>query len=272
MLSRLLLFLSASVYLCNGESMMPPPPQALVPRDATTDCQNLTEGLNASCWDLVPPKIGMPAFLNTWNKKTNTCQEGEMWANCFMRLAGLPSSVSRPIRCDLIGPYVCPTPTLELFEKITAPIGYGVASIWGRQRNQGPQCEFSGKLTAFTALQQYMTSLYQALETDKGSLIVKNGFLNQTTGPRIVMPILIDILNVITDPIAGNLTMLLQPKTPQIIGQGSWIIPTEDQAPLIVGQTIGYLLQWMMKEWRGGGFTALNAEGNLIEILVDDGW
>ena len=116
-----------------------------------------------------------------------------------------------------------------------------------------------------------MTSLYQALETDKGSLIVKNGFSNQTV-PRTAMPILEDILNVITDPIAGNLTMLLQPKTPQIIGQGSWIIPTEDQASQIVGETIGYLLQWMMKEWRGGGFTALNAEGNLIDILVDDGW
>ena len=116
-----------------------------------------------------------------------------------------------------------------------------------------------------------MTSLYQVLGQEQGISIVADSFFNQTP-PRTVMPILKDILDVITDPIAGNLTMLLQPKTPQIIGQGSWIIPTEGQALRIVGQTIGYLLQWMMKEWTGGGFTALNAEGNLIDLLVDDGW
>ena len=116
-----------------------------------------------------------------------------------------------------------------------------------------------------------MTSLYQVLEQDQGIGIAHNGFLNQTV-PRIVLPILKDILDVITDPIAGNLSMLLQPTTPKTIGQGSWIIETEAQAPQIVGQTIGYLLQWMMKAWSGGGFTALNAGGNLIDLLVDDGW
>lgn len=116
-----------------------------------------------------------------------------------------------------------------------------------------------------------MTSLYQVLEEEQGLEVVKNGFFNQTV-PRIVMPILQDILDVITDPIAANLSKLIRPNTPQIIGQGSWIIPTEAQAPQIVGQTIGYLLQWMMKAWSGGGFTALNAGGNLIDLLVDDGW
>ena len=134
-----------------------------------------------------------------------------------------------------------------------------------------PARYFSKKLTALTALQQYMTSLYQALEEDQGIEIAQNGFLNQTV-PRIVLPILKDILSVITDSIAGNLSLLIQPTTPKIIGQGSWIIPTEAQAPQITGQTIGYLLQWMMKSWTGGGFTALNTGGNLIDLLVDDGW
>lgn len=116
-----------------------------------------------------------------------------------------------------------------------------------------------------------MTSLYQALSEEQGLAIVKDGFFNQTV-PRIVLPILKDILDVITDPIAGNLTALLTPKTPQVIGQGSWIIPTEQLAPQIVGQTVGYLLQWMMKDWTAGGFLALNKGGNLIDLLVDDGW
>ena len=116
-----------------------------------------------------------------------------------------------------------------------------------------------------------MTSLYQVLTTEQGIQVVNSGFLNQPT-PRTVLPILKDLLKVITDPIAGNLSMLLSPKTPQIIGQRSWIIPTEEQAPQIVGQTIGYLLQWMMKEWAGGGFAALNAGGNLIDLLIADDW
>ena len=131
---QLLFFLPAFGYLCNGESMTPFP-QPLVPRDATTDCQNLKQGLNASCWNLVPQNIGMEDWLSHWNKTTDTCRPGELWANCFMRLTGLPSSASKPIRCDVIGYDVCPTPTLDLFQGLTAPKGYGLASIWGRQRD-----------------------------------------------------------------------------------------------------------------------------------------
>ena len=134
MLSRLFLFLTTSVYLCNGESM--PSPQALVPRDAITDCLNLTQGLNYSCRDSVPPNIGMNTWLNTWNHRTYTCGPRELWANCFMRLAGLPDTHFEPIRCHLIGYDVCPIPSQELFENLTAPVGYGVASIWGRHRSR----------------------------------------------------------------------------------------------------------------------------------------
>ena len=128
-----------------------------------------------------------------------------------------------------------------------------------------------GKLTAFAGLQRWMTSLNDALREDRALSIVRNGFFNQPV-PRTVGPILKDLLKVVTDPIAGNLSLLIVPDTPVIIGQRSWAIPTEQVAPGIVGQTIGYLLQWMMKEFTAGGFTALNAEGNIIEILVDDGW
>lgn len=188
-----------------------------------------------------------------------------------MRLAGLPSNASKPIRCDLIGSDVCPTPSVELLENVTAPVGYGVASIWGGHRNRGPQCELSGKLTGFAGLQQYMTSLYQVLETEQGIQLAVNGFLNQTV-PRDALPILKDILEAITDPIASNLSTLITPQTPRIIGQKSWDIPVTGQVTSIVGQTIGYLLQWMMTDWTAGGFTTLTTGGNLIDLLVDDGW
>ena len=141
MLCHLLFFLTASVYLCDAVSMTPPH-QALVPRQLP-DCQNLTQGLDADCWDVVPPGVGMESWLNTWNKTTRTCEPGEMWANCFMRLAGLGSNFSKPIRCDLIGPDVCPMPTVEDFENVNASVGYGVASIWGRPSNRSSRREFS---------------------------------------------------------------------------------------------------------------------------------
>ena len=111
-----------------------------------------------------------------------------------------------------------------------------------------------------------MTSLYQYLGEDEGVLLVNNGFLNQTA-PRSVKPILLDILNEIEDPIAGNLTTIMNSTTPKIIGQPTWVIPSEALAPEVVGQTVGYLLQWMMKDWTGGGFTALATEGNLIALV-----
>ena len=128
-----------------------------------------------------------------------------------------------------------------------------------------------GKLTAFAGLQRYMTSLSDALREDLALSIVRDSFFNQTV-PRTVGPILKDLLQKITDPIAGNLSLLIVPNTPEIIGQRSWAIPTEDLAPGIVRQTIAYLLQWMMKEFTTGAFTALNAEGSLIKLLVKDGW
>ncbi len=111
-----------------------------------------------------------------------------------------------------------------------------------------------------------MTSLYQFIEGGQGVPLVQNGFLGQPA-PRSAKPILIDILNEIGDPIARNLTTLVT--SPTAIGQPTFIIPTEFMAPQIVGQTVGYLLQWMMKNWTDGGFTALAVEGNLISILSD---
>lgn len=135
MLSQILTFLTLSLYLCSATPLTSPH-QTLVPRDAVTDCQNVTLGLNASCWDLIPQSVGMESWLNTWNKTTTTCQPGELWANCFMREAGVMSNTSTPIRCDLIGPNVCPEPSMDVFEHASAETSYAVASIWGKHRSQ----------------------------------------------------------------------------------------------------------------------------------------
>ena len=112
-----------------------------------------------------------------------------------------------------------------------------------------------------------MTSLYQLIEGDEGVSLVKNGFLGQPS-PRSAKPILVDILNGIGDPVAANLTTVINSLTsPREIGQPTLIIPTETLAPQIVGQTVGYLLQWAMKNYTDGAFTALAVDGNLISIL-----
>lgn len=109
-----------------------------------------------------------------------------------------------------------------------------------------------------------MTTLYQFLEGDEGAPLIDSGFLNQTA-PRSAKTILVDILNEIGDPVATQITTIIGSPVP--IKQGSFIIPTQAQAQHIVGQTVGYLLQWMMTDWVDGGFSALAIEGNLISIL-----
>lgn len=135
MLFRIFVFLTASLYLCNATPLASPS-QTIVPRDAVTDCQNVTLGLNASCWDLIPRAVGMGSWLNTWNTTTTICKEGELWANCFMREAGVTSNTTEGIRCDLIGSDVCPEPSMHVFESASAEASYGVASIWGKHGSQ----------------------------------------------------------------------------------------------------------------------------------------
>lgn len=117
-----------------------------------------------------------------------------------------------------------------------------------------------------TALQQYMTTLYQFIEGDPGASAVKNEFLTQGA-PRSAKPIIVYLLNYFGDSVAIELIKLIT--TPAAIGQPSFIIPTETMAPQVVGQTVGYLLQHIMTDWRSGNFTALGVDGNLIAILAE---
>ncbi len=209
----------------------------------------------------------MEAWVNQWNRTTTTCKPGELWANCFMREAGVPSNVTNPIRCDLIGIDVCPEPNTYLLDHASAEASYGVIGIWCKHESQDLFCEKQRwELISPAALQQYMTTLYQYLTGDEGLSLIDAVYLNQT-GPISAKTILVSILNELGDPVATQLTTITESPVP--IKQGSLIVPTQDQAQQIVGQTVGILLQWLMTDWIDGGFTTLAVAGNLISLLVD---
>lgn len=135
MLSQYIFLIATSTFLCKATALTSPP-HTLVPRDAVTDCQNVTIGFNASCWDLIPRSVGMESWLNTWNRTTTTCKTGELWANCFMREAGVTSNTTTGIRCDLIGTDACPEPSTDVLEAASAEVSYGVAGIWGKSAHE----------------------------------------------------------------------------------------------------------------------------------------
>ena len=115
-----------------------------------------------------------------------------------------------------------------------------------------------------------MTTLYQFIEGETGAAIAENEWSAQPGPPYGIRPILIAILNLLADPVALNLSAIVASPQVSEIGYPSvhLSIPTPKLAPQRVGQTVGYLLQWMMKEW-SGGFTSMATDGNLISILSD---
>ena len=116
------------------------------------------------------------------------------------------------------------------------------------------------------ALQQYMTELYQSITDQDSFTTISDAFLGQSA-PRSSKTILISVLNEIDDPVATEMTTLIT--SPGQIGQSSFIIPTQAQAQPITGQTVGFMLQWMMTQWADGGFAALANNGSLIASLGD---
>ena len=117
-----------------------------------------------------------------------------------------------------------------------------------------------------------MTEVFQFIgDDDAGRPLVQNGFFTQPA-PRSCKPILLTILNGFGDPVGGNLTALVNSlKSTMAIKMPSFIIPTEAQAQPIVGQMVGYLLQWAMTNWTSGAFTSLAMGGNMISFLEDSG-
>ena len=111
-----------------------------------------------------------------------------------------------------------------------------------------------------------MTELYQSITDESSFTAVSDAFLGQSA-PRSSKTILIGFLNEIDDPVATEMANLIT--SPGKIGQSSFIIPTQAQAQPITGQTVGFMLQWMMTQWADGGFAALANNGSLIASLGD---
>ena len=50
--------------------------------------------------------------MQDWNSTTTTCYSDELWANCFMRQAGISEiDPSNKIGCAQVGPNTCPEPS-----------------------------------------------------------------------------------------------------------------------------------------------------------------
>lgn len=79
----------------------------------------------------------MTSYMNNWNitnEANKTCRTNELWANCFMRVAGL--TVPEGFGCAQIGPNTCPEPTANDLIFNDAETAYGIYSIWGESSSR----------------------------------------------------------------------------------------------------------------------------------------
>ena len=85
-------------------------------------CADVSSQIYPSCWDT----LGMDDWIVNWNKVTTTCNKGEMWSSCFMRLAFGETGHD----CSTLGSLNCTAP--ELGQTPTeAHAFYGAYNIYG---------------------------------------------------------------------------------------------------------------------------------------------
>ena len=70
----------------------------------------------------------MDAYMVNWNLTTKTCQANELWANCFMREAGVPPEAG--LGCAQVGPNTCNEPTADVLATASVEDVYGAAAIY----------------------------------------------------------------------------------------------------------------------------------------------
>ena len=88
-----------------------------------TDLSSNTGATYPSCWDT----LGMNDWMFTWNFTTKTCEPGEIWATCFLRLA----YGSAEYDCSTLGSLNCSAPRLG--GPVTdAHVFYGAFNIYGK--------------------------------------------------------------------------------------------------------------------------------------------
>lgn len=87
-----------------------------------TDVSSSTGATYPSCWDT----LGMTQWMFNWNFTTTTCQPGEIWSTCFLRLA----YGSAGYDCSTLGSLNCSAPRLG--GPVTdAHVFYGAYNIYG---------------------------------------------------------------------------------------------------------------------------------------------
>ena len=99
-------------------------PPSSRPAAATTpsiNCSDVSTNIDSSCWDT----LDMFEWMLNWNS-TTTCESGEAWSTCFLRLAYQVSGND----CTKIGSLDCPEPEPGQVP-YEAHAFYGVYNIWG---------------------------------------------------------------------------------------------------------------------------------------------
>lgn len=88
-----------------------------------TDLSSSTGATYPSCWDT----LGMDEWMFNWSFTTKTCEPGEIWATCFLRLA----YGSAKYDCSTLGSSKCSAPRLG--GPVTdAHVFYGAFNIYGK--------------------------------------------------------------------------------------------------------------------------------------------
>ena len=89
------------------------------------NCNDPSTGLDSTCWDT----LQLTSWLQNWNKTTTTCNKGEVWTNCFIRLANKNPGTD----CSVIGGNGCgpPSNNLPVAQSIEPEVYYILYNIFG---------------------------------------------------------------------------------------------------------------------------------------------
>ena len=88
-----------------------------------TDLSSSTGATHPSCWDT----LGMFEWMFNWSLSNKTCEQGEIWSTCFLRLA----YGGARYECATLGSENCTAP--ELGGPVTDPrVFYGAFNIYGK--------------------------------------------------------------------------------------------------------------------------------------------
>lgn len=110
----------------NNAQTLPATTTTTTTNSSTPNCTDLSSNTGAtypSCWD----SLGMNEWMFNWNFTTKTCEPGEIWSTCFLRLA----YGSAGYDCSILGSLHCSAPRLGGPIQ-DARVFYGAFNIYGK--------------------------------------------------------------------------------------------------------------------------------------------